>query len=138
MRVLDTERSLPHRPWHPHERLDPLTPGRAVPLDIEIWSASVLLPAGYRLAVTVQERDFAFPRDGPWPRSFGVEVKGHAIFLHDDPEDRPADLFGGVTTLVSGGDELSYLFLPVAPPSPQRIKGVRRGRDLFRTGRTGH
>ncbi|WP_405835710.1 hypothetical protein [Streptomyces sp. NBC_01518] len=54
-------------------------------------------------------------------------MKGHAVFLHDDPDDRPTDLFGGVTTLVSGGDEPSYLLLPVVPQSPERIEGVRRG-----------
>ena len=117
-RALDAERSLPYRPWHPHDRLDPLTPGVAVPLGIEIWPTSVVVPAGYRLAVTVQGRDFEFPGEGPWPRSFGVEMKGHAVFLHDDPDDRPTDLFGGVTTLVSCGDEPSYLLLPVVPQSP--------------------
>ena len=54
-------------------------------------------------------------------------MKGHTVFLHDDPDDRPTDLFGGVTTLVSGSDEPSYLLLPVVPQSPERIEGVRRG-----------
>ena len=94
-RALDAGRSLPYRPWHPHDRLDPLTPRVAVPLDIEIWPTSVVVPAGYRLAVTVQGQDFELPGEGPWPRSFGVEMKGHAVFLHDDPDDRPTDLFGG-------------------------------------------
>ncbi|MFJ2157234.1 CocE/NonD family hydrolase C-terminal non-catalytic domain-containing protein [Streptomyces sp. NPDC087856] len=98
-RAPDAERTLPYRPWHPHGRLDPLTPGAAVPLDIEIWSTSVVVdPAGHRLAVTVQGRDFEFPGEDPWPRSYGVDTKGHAIFLHDDPDDRPTSVFGGVTT----------------------------------------
>jgi predicted acyl esterase len=122
-RAVDPERTLPHRPWHPHDHLDPLVPGEAVPLDIEIWPTSVVVPAGYRLAVTVQGRDFEFAGDGPWPTSYGVEMKGHAIFLHNDPDDRPADVFGGVTTLVSGGDEPSYLLLPVIPHSHE---GPRR------------
>jgi predicted acyl esterase len=126
-RAVDPEMTLPHRPWHPHDSLDPLTPGEAVPLDIEIWPTSVVVPAGYRLAVTVQGRDFEFPGDGPWPESYGVPMKGHAIFLHADPHDRPADVFGGVTTLVSGGDEPSYLLLPVIPRTPEHPEGVRRG-----------
>ena len=52
-------------------------------------------------------------------------MKGHAIFLHADPKDRPADLFGGVTTLVSGGDGPAYLLLSVVPRSPERNEGVR-------------
>ena len=87
-RALDAERTLPYRPWHPHGRLDPLTPGETAPLDIEIWPTSVV----------VQGRDFKFPGGGPWPQSYGVGMKGHAIFLHDDPDDRPDDAFGGVTT----------------------------------------
>ncbi|WP_369192775.1 CocE/NonD family hydrolase C-terminal non-catalytic domain-containing protein [Streptomyces sp. R08] len=58
-----TDAPLP--PWHPHDRLDPLTPGAAVPLDIEIWPTSVVVPAGPRLAVTVQGRDFEFRARAP-------------------------------------------------------------------------
>ena len=126
-RAVDAEKTLPYRPWHPHDSLDPLTPGEPVSLDIEIWPTSVVVPAGYRLAVTVQGRDFEFPGDGPWPESYGVPMKGQAIFLHADPVDRPTDVFGGVTTLVSGGDEPSYLLLPVIPRSPEHPEGVRRG-----------
>ncbi|MCX4817649.1 hypothetical protein OG601_44445 [Streptomyces sp. NBC_01239] len=64
-RALDAERTLPDRPWHPHDRRDPLTPGETVPLDIEIWQTSVVVPAGHRLAVTVQGRDFEFPGEAP-------------------------------------------------------------------------
>ena len=64
-RAPDAERTLPYRPWHPHGRLDPLTPGAAVPLDIEIWPTSVVVPAGHRLAVTDQDRDFEFPGEAP-------------------------------------------------------------------------
>jgi len=114
-RATDPERSLPYRPWHPHDRAEPLTPGESVPLDIEIWPTSVVIPAGYRLAVTVQGRDFEFPGDGPWPASHGVPMRGHGIFLHNDPSDRPADVFGGITTLTSGPDQWSYLLLPLIP-----------------------
>src|SRR6202044_1369102 len=49
-RALDPERSLPYRPYHPHESAQPLTPGEVVPLDVEIWPTSVVISAGYRLA----------------------------------------------------------------------------------------
>ena len=114
-RAVDPDRSLPHRPWHRHNREEPLIPGQTVPLDIEIWPTSVVMPAGYRLALTVQGRDFEFPGNGPWPRVYGVEMKGHGIFLHTDPQDRPADVYGGTTTLVSAPDQQSYLLLPFIP-----------------------
>jgi hypothetical protein len=53
------------------------------------------------LALTVQGRDFEFPGEGPWPTTYGVQMKGHGMFLHDNPDDRPAAVFGGTTTLVS-------------------------------------
>jgi hypothetical protein len=127
-RALDPARSLPHRPWHPHDRAEPLTPGKPVPLDIEIWPTSVVIPAGYRLAVTVQGRDFEFPGDGPWPSLDGVPMKGQGLFLHHDAQDRPADVFGGTTTLVSGPGQPSYLLLPFIPRAASNtIANVARG-----------
>jgi uncharacterized protein len=114
-RETDPERSQSYRPWHPHERLLPLTPGEAVRLDVEIWPTSVIVPAGYRLGLTISGRDHELPGEGPWPSVYGVTMRGHGMFLHTDEVDRPADLFGGTTTLVSGGGEQSRLVLPVVP-----------------------
>lgn len=118
-RAVDAERSLPYRPWHPHDHIDPLTPGETVPLDVEIWPTSVIIPAGYRLAVTIQGRDFEFPGDGPWPTVYGVPMKGNGIFLHNDPIDRPADVYGGTTTLIAGPDQAPYVLLPFVPRVPE-------------------
>ena len=41
---------------------------------------------------------------------------GSGGMLHDDPEDRPPDVFGGTTTIHSGPDRPSFLLLPVIPP----------------------
>ena len=114
-RRLDLDRSLPHRPFHPHDAREPLTPGLVVELDVEIWPTSVVVPVGYRLALTVQGRDFELPGEGPWPEFNGVQMRGHGIFVHRDERDRPAEIFGGTTTLVSGGSQASYLLLPVIP-----------------------
>ncbi len=114
-RKTDPERSVPHRPWHTHDEEQPLTPGEPVGLDVEIWPTSVIIPAGYRLGVAVQGRDFELPGDGPWPSAFGVTMRGNGIFVHDEPADRPPEIFGGATTLISGGPRPSYLLLPVVP-----------------------
>ena len=132
-RATDPERSRPYRPWHPHDCAEPLTPGQAVPLDIEIWPTSIVIPIGYRLALTVQGRDFEFPGDGPWPSVYGVPMKGHGMFVHVDPHDRPADIFGGTTTLVSGPDQESYLLLPFIPRTAESSRAPRRG-PFARTG----
>src|SRR5580704_15950644 len=114
-RKTDPERSLAYRPWHTHDEQQPLTPGEPVALDVEIWPTSVIIPAGYRLGVAVQGRDFELPGEGPWPSAFGVTMRGNGIFVHTEPKDRPADIFGGETTLISGGARPSYLLLPVIP-----------------------
>jgi hypothetical protein len=44
-------------------------------------------------------------------------MKGHGMFLHTDPRDRPADFFGGTTSLVSGPGQPCYLLLPFIPPA---------------------
>ncbi len=126
-RALDPERSLPYRPYHPHDSAQPLTPGEVVSLDVEIWPTSVVVPAGYRLALTVQGRDFEFPGEGPWPTTYGVEMKGHGMFLHRDPDDRPANVFGGTTTLWSGPEHPSHLLLPVIPRAQGGPPSIRRG-----------
>ena len=87
----------------------------------------MVVPAGYRLALTVQGRDFEFPGRGPWPSVYGVEMKGHGIFLHTDPHDRRTDIYGGTTTLVSGPDQQSYLLLPFTPGRAGSSAATRRG-----------
>ncbi|GAA3080516.1 CocE/NonD family hydrolase [Pseudonocardia yunnanensis] len=126
-RATDPERSLPHRPWHAHDQPTPLVPGETEALDIEIWPTSVVVPAGHRLAVTIQGRDFEVPGDGPWPETYGVPMRGHGMFVHNDPDDRPAEIYGGTTTLVSGPDQPSYLLLPVIPRTPGSPTATRRG-----------
>jgi uncharacterized protein len=118
-RKTDPQYSLPWRPWHTHDEHQPLTPGEPVTVDIEIWPTSVVIPAGYRLGVSVRGCDFELPGDGPWPVAFGVTMRGNGIFVHDDPADRPPATFGGITTLLSGGDRPSYLLMPVIPAEPE-------------------
>jgi predicted acyl esterase len=126
-RATDPERSLPYRPCHPHDHAEPLTPGQEVSLDIEIWPTSVVIPVGYRLALTIQGRDFEFPGDGPWPSIYGVPMKGHGMFVHVDSHDRPADVYGGITALVSGPNRDCYLLLPFVPRTADSAKAPRRG-----------
>jgi predicted acyl esterase len=114
-RKLDPERALPYRPFHTHDELQPLTPGEVVPLDVEIWPTSVVIPAGYRLALTVQGKDYELPGDGPWPTFNGVEMRGNGCFVHRDPVDRPSDVYGGTTTFVSAPDRPCYLVVPIIP-----------------------
>ncbi len=114
-RKLDPELSLPFRPWHTHDEQQPLTPGEEVELDVEIWPTSVLVPAGYRIGVSILGKDFWWEGDGPWPQIYGIDMRGDGIFHHNDPTDRPESIFGGRTTLYTGGANPSYVLLPVIP-----------------------
>ncbi len=105
-RKLDPLRSTEWQPWHTHDQAQKLRPGEIYGVDVEIWPASLALPAGYRLALTLQGKDFERPEET------GVQ-KGSGWFLHDDPRDRPPATFAGTHALYSGGGRGSYLLLPV-------------------------
>ncbi len=109
-RHLDSERSLPWRPYHTHDRREPLSPGEPVELDIEIWPTSIVVPPRHTLALTVAGVDFDH---GLGEDPIRPGMRGSAIFMHDDPADRPAERFGGRVTVHTGGDMASRLLLPI-------------------------
>jgi predicted acyl esterase len=112
-RRLDPKISQPWRPYHTHDEVQKLQPGKPVTLDIEIWPTSIVVPKDYRLALTVRGRDYEWQKNtGARLSNFKNELRGCGPFLHDDPRDRPASLFGGRTTLHLGD---SFLLLPVIP-----------------------
>ena len=104
-RKLDAKRSTEYQPYHTHDEAQKLKPGEIYEVDVEIWPASLALPAGCRLALTLQGKDFERPAES------GVQ-KGSGWFLHDDPRDRPPGTFAGTHTVYSGGDRGAYLLLP--------------------------
>ena len=113
-RKLDRDLSTPNRPYHTHDEKQPLRPGEIVELDVEIWPTSIVVPAGYRIGLTVRGKDYEYSGpSGGRLANFKNELKGCGPFLHDDPRDRPPEIFGGNTTLHIGPDRASYLVLPV-------------------------
>jgi hypothetical protein len=101
-RKLDEAMSRPYRPYHAHDEIQKLEPGRAYPVDVEIWPTSIVFPKGYRLALTVQGRDYEAP---------GVSGR----ILHDHETDRPRREFDGINTILTGPDHESFLLLPFIP-----------------------
>src|SRR6185312_2884725 len=57
-RKLDPALSTPYRPYHSHDERQRLTPGEPVELDIEIWPTSIIVPPGYRIALTIRGKDY--------------------------------------------------------------------------------
>jgi predicted acyl esterase len=115
-RKLDPGLSAFYRPYHAHDEVQPLTPGEVYRCDVEIWPTSVVVPAGYRIALTVRGKDWEVRYPGsPRLGSFKNEMTGCGPFLHDDPVDRPPELTGSAQTLWSGPGRESFLLLPVIP-----------------------
>ena len=124
-RRLDPGKSLPYRPWHTHDALQPLEPGEIVEVEVEIWPTSIVIPPGYQVGLSIWGRDFELPGDGPWPTfEGGVTVRGNGPVLHDDPDDRPLAARAGTTTIHTGGEHDSYLLLPVIPSRADRQSNV--------------
>lgn len=97
-RKTDPGKSKPYRPWHTHDCPEYLVPGKATALDVEILPTSIVLPVGYRLALTVQGHDWA-----------------QSTSFHTDLWDKRPELYAGITTLHSAKDATAYLLLPIIP-----------------------
>jgi predicted acyl esterase len=112
-RKLEQQLSEPWRPYHTHDEPQPLEPGKPVTLDIELWPTSIVVPSGYRVALSVRGRDYEWQKStGARLSNFKNELRGCGPFLHDDPRDRPAAIYGGRTTVHLGD---SFVLLPVIP-----------------------
>jgi predicted acyl esterase len=115
-RKLDTARSLVYRPYHAHDAVEALTPGDVYELDVEIWPSCVVIPAGYRIALTIRGNDYQYEGElSSFAQSFHYANRGVGPFTHTNPADRPPETFTGTVTIYSGPDHPSYLLLPVIP-----------------------
>ena len=107
----------PYRPYHTHDELQPLDAGRGLRArhrDLaDLHRRARRLPDRAHRArprLRVRRR-----RAGDAALHFKNELRGCGPFLHDDPGDRPTDVFGGKVTIHTGGEHRSYLLLPFVP-----------------------
>ncbi|MGH8665497.1 MAG: CocE/NonD family hydrolase C-terminal non-catalytic domain-containing protein, partial [Burkholderiales bacterium] len=115
-RKLEPAHSRPYRPYHAHDQEQALTPGVPVELDIEIWPTSIVIPAGHRIGLSIRGKDYVYPGgSGGRLSNFKNELEGCGPFLHDDADDRPAEIFGGKVRLHFGAQQAAYVLLPVIP-----------------------
>jgi predicted acyl esterase len=115
-RKLDTKLSRPYRPYHTHDQEQKLRPGKIVELDVELWPTSLVVPAGYRIGVSIRGKDYEYGgASGERLSNLKNELKGCGPFLHDDPIDRPPEIFDGITSLHFSRDKQPYLLLPIIP-----------------------
>jgi predicted acyl esterase len=116
-RKLDVRRSLPYRPWHAHDEEWPLRPDEPVELDVEIWPTSIVVPSGYRIALTVRGSDYEYDGTDAGLANAPYPMKGVGPFTHADSDDRPAGTFACRNTLHFSAGKAPYLLLPVISQS---------------------
>lgn len=116
-RKLDPKLTLPYRPYHTHDEKQPLTPGQVYELNVEVWPTCIVVPAGYRIGLTVRGRDYEYPGGpGVGLGTLGAVFTGVGPFKHDDARDRPPEIFGKSVTLHCGRERLAHVLLPIIPP----------------------
>ena len=112
-RKLDAARSTPYRPYHSHDEVWPLQPGVPVELAIEIWPTCIVVPEGYQIGLTIRGQDYQHEPitlpDSLYP------MTGIGRFFHNDPTDRPAEVFQGRNTIHFAPGRAPYLLLPIIP-----------------------
>jgi len=117
-RRLDPKKSKPWQPYHPHDRVEPLAPGDVYECDVEILPTSIVLPAGWRVALNVRGRDYEYEGElSEFGKTFHYGTRGTGGMTHADPDSRPAAIFDNRVTIHSGGDRQSWVMLPVIPSS---------------------
>ncbi len=96
--------------------MEPLTPGEIYECDVEILPTCVVLPAGWRVALTVRGKDYEYEGElSEFAKKFHYGTRGTGGMTHNDPDSRPKEIFGGKVTLHAGGRRESYLLVPIIP-----------------------
>ncbi len=118
-RKLDPARTLPYRPYHTHDEAQPLIPGEPVDVDVEIWPTCIIVPPGYRVALTIRGKDYE--NEGSTITDAMYATRGVGPFTHTNPADRPPEIFGGRQTLHFAAGHAPFLLLPVIPQAQAPI-----------------
>jgi len=68
-------------------------------------------------ALTIRGKDYEYEGElNEFGKKFHYASRGTGGMTHNDPDNRPADIFGGKVTLFSGAGKNAYLLLPIIPP----------------------
>jgi len=84
--------------------------------DLEILPTCIVVPAGWRVALTVRGKDYEYVGElSEFAKKFHYATRGTGGMTHNDPDNRPPDVFGRRVTVHTGGPRESYLLLPIIP-----------------------
>lgn len=98
-----------------HDEPQPLPPGEPASLDVEIWPTCIVVPARYRIGITIRGRDDEYDGVSATLSDIRNVMRGCGPFLHDDPDDRPPAIFGRTYTLHFSAEDPPYVLLPIIP-----------------------
>ncbi|WP_321875138.1 CocE/NonD family hydrolase C-terminal non-catalytic domain-containing protein, partial [Burkholderia cenocepacia] len=118
-RAVDPAKSTAWQPFHPHLAAEPMTPGQLYPVDVEFTQpTSIVIPKGYRLALTIQGKDFGYGPGAPvvHAKDYALPDDSHSGLFFAAHPNRDTALYGGTDTVVTGSQHASYLLLPRVPP----------------------
>ncbi|MBT3930684.1 MAG: CocE/NonD family hydrolase, partial [Rhodospirillaceae bacterium] len=109
-RKLDPERSTEAAPFHTNDEVQELTPGEVYEVDVEIHASGIVVPKGYRFGLSIKGCDYVYPGETNAGLSNMKNVfTGVGPFLHDDPDNRPAEVFDNNVTVHLGGENAGYV-----------------------------
>ena len=115
-RKLDPTLSLPFRPYHTHDEIQPLVPGQVYELDVEVWPTCIVVPPGHRIGLSVRGKDYVYPGGpGKGLGVLGAVFTGVGPFQHAESQDRPPAVFAGNVTLHAGPGRAAHVLLPIIP-----------------------
>jgi predicted acyl esterase len=119
-RAVDPAKSTEFEVYHPHTAVEPMTPGQLYEVDVNFqYPLSIVVPKGYRLALTVSGKDWQFAPNEQTVTSKDYEepnAQNTGLFYAEHPNRDPA-LFNGTSTVVTGAEHASYVLLPHVPVS---------------------
>ena len=113
---LDAGRSAFYMPYHTHDELQPLRPGEIYSVDVEVLPTSIVIPGGYRLALSVRGRDYeTAAEETPYGKN---QYSGVGPHRHTEARDRNPKIYHNRVTLHFDEERRPYIWLPIIPKSP--------------------
>ena len=117
-RKLDKELSLPYRPYHTHDEEQKLKQGEVYEVDVEVWPTCIVVPTGYRIALTVRGKRLRLwrrRRRGPEDARRGVDRRRRRSATTIRATGRPR-CSAATSRCTPAPDRNAYLLLPIIPP----------------------
>jgi hypothetical protein len=121
-RAVDPAKSTQYQVYHPHVAVEPMTPGQIYEVDVNFqYPTSIVVPKGYRLALTVQGKDWQYTPKADTVRSKDYELpdsESSGLFFAEHPNRDPV-LFNGTSTILTGAGHASFLLRPPTEANPR-------------------